>query len=229
LLSGIDNISPAAILENFEMSDCMAPYPDLLERARASPVFVRDVLRAELPGIFLDAYLAFTQRPTNVVVITSGTFDYVYDNYAELEAMSAVEPDAVTESRLVGAVGFSAPHARRRQHDDGRLRGWVGPTGATFGAGWDKGHFIGHCIGGAVDGLEMNVFLQRRSVNRGGYRRLERYATVRPGTLCFSRPIYDGPSACPVAVEFGVLTVEGTLSVELFDNRPGPSVGHESA
>lgn len=96
------------------MSDCMRFYRDLLERARASSASVKDALRAALPDIFLDAYLTFTRRPTNVILITSGTFDYVYDNYAELEATGAVEPDAVTESRLVGAVGFSAPHERKR-------------------------------------------------------------------------------------------------------------------
>ncbi len=28
-----------------------------------------------------------------------------------------------------------------------------------FGRQWDKGHFVAHSIGGAVDGWELNVFL----------------------------------------------------------------------
>ena len=124
------------------------------------------------------------------------------DDYATLEATGLAQPDGVSEARLVGAVGYSKPSHGRR--DDSRLRGWVGPTGATFGAAWDKGHFIAHSIGGAVDGLEANVFLQRRSVNRGAYREMERYCAANPGVLCFSRPLYSDLSALPTEVEFGV-------------------------
>jgi hypothetical protein len=76
---------------------------------------------------------------TKVVSMTSGTFEYTYDNYAEREATGAVERDAGTESRLVHAIGIARVNVARR--DDGRLSGWVGPT---FGPGWDKGHFIAH-------------------------------------------------------------------------------------
>jgi hypothetical protein len=141
----------------------------------------------------------------------------VYDDCATLEAIGVIETDAVTEARLVGAVGFSQPNSRHR--DDSRLRGWVGPTGATFGSTWDKGHFIAHSIGGAVDGLEANVFLQLRKVNRGGYRGMERYCASNPGVLCFSRPLYSDASARPSQVEFGVLKPTGELWLQVFNNR----------
>lgn len=67
--------------------------------------------------------------------------------------------------------------------------------------------------------MEMNVFLQKRSVNRGGYRRLERYCAANPGVLCFSRPVYADPSAVPIRVEFGVLRADGVLEIEVFENR----------
>lgn len=195
------------------------PYGALLAEAEGERAVLTAFLRRELPYLWVDAYARMTPREMNIIAVTHGTFDYIYDNYAELEAMGVVAADDVTESRLVAAIGISAPAMKSRRHDDGRLRGWVGPTDSTFGPTWDKGHFIAHTIGGAVDGLEMNVFKQLRAVNRGEYRRLERYCAKNPGTFCFSRPVYDDPSAVPVAVEFGVLTADGVLDVRLLRNR----------
>ena len=197
--------------------DFRLPYTDLLAQARVGPESVHQHLRRELPYLWLDQYLEMTPRETNILVFPHGTFDYLYDDYASLEATGVVEPDGVTEARLVAAVGISRPSQRSR--DDARLRGWVGPTGRTFGDAWDKGHFIAHSIGGAVDGLEANVFLQLRRVNRGGYRQMERYCAGNPGVLCFARPLYDDPSARPAQVEFGVLKTDGELWVERFANR----------
>ncbi len=180
---------------------------------------VGQLLRQELPYLWREAYQSMTPRLTHISIVTHGTFDYVYDDYATLEAMGTVEVDGATESRLVGAVGFSRPNLRTRRHDDSRLRGWVGPTGATFGSDWDKGHFIAHSIGGAVDGVEANVFRQLRSVNRGAYRRMEKYCAGNPGVLCFSRPLYADESANPSQIEFGVLKPDGDLWVEMFENR----------
>jgi len=195
------------------------PYQDLLAQAHAEcePGAVHEYLRRELPYVWRDAYLVMTPRQTNILVFPHGTFDYFYDDYASLEATGIVERDDVTEARLMAAVGTSSPS--RRSRDDSRLRGWVGPTGRTFGDDWDKGHFIAHSIGGAVDGLEANVFLQLRRVNRGGYRQMERYCAANPGVLCFARPLYDDSSARPAQVEFGVLKPDGELWVERFDNR----------
>lgn len=194
-------------------------YEVLLAEAARLGAPVMDFLRKELPHLWLYAYQEMTPRMTNIITVNQGSFDYIYDNYAELEATGAVPADDVTESRLVAAVGVSVAATRSRRHDDGRLKGWVGPTNSTFGEMWDKGHFIAHTIGGAVDGLEMNVFKQLRAVNRGEYRRLERYCADNPGTFCFSRPVYEDPSAVPVAVEFGVLTGDGVLDVRVFANR----------
>ena len=197
--------------------DFRRPYTDLLVEARVGPESVQQHLRRELSYLWRDQYLEMTPRQTNILVFPHGTFDYFYDDYASLEATGVVKPDGVTEARLVAAVGISRPGHRSR--DDGRLRGWVGPTGRTFGDAWDKGHFIAHSIGGAVDGLEANVFLQLRRVNRGEYRRMERYCADNPGVLCFARPLYDDASARPAQVEFGVLKTDGELWVERFENR----------
>jgi len=201
------------------MAEYLLEYEELLAAAQNAPVPVMQYLRQELPYLWQHAYLAMRPpRETNIVIFTHGTFDYVYDDYATLEAIGVVAADDVTEARLVAAVGLSQPNIRTRHHDDSRLRGWVGPTGEVFGSNWDKGHFIAHSIGGAVDGLEANVFRQLRAVNRGGYRRMERYCAANPGVLCFSRPLYNDASARPSHVEFGVLKPAGEWWIQLFEN-----------
>ena len=184
---------------------------------------VADFLRAELPHVWSDAYLAMTPgRQPNVDVITLGTFDYIYDDQDTLAATGLVPEDLSVESRVVAVIGGSAPDLRHR--DDSRLRGWLGPTENTFGKAWDKGHFIAHSIGGAVEGSELNVFVQRRDVNRGWsaagkrYTSMEKYCAANVGVLCWSRPIYTDGSAMPLQVEFGVLKIDGELWVDTFAN-----------
>ena len=111
----------------------------------------------------------------------------MFDHYTMLEATGVVPYDAKSEGRLVAVSGRST--VRKGKRDDYRLKGWVGATEKTFGPGWDKGHFIAHAIGGAVDQAEVNVFVQRRDLNRGWsaegrrYRDMERYCELNPGRL----------------------------------------------
>jgi hypothetical protein len=180
-------------------------------------------LTEELPYAWRDAYLEMTQRATEIVRMQRGSFEYIYDDYATLEVTGAVRPSPDDEARLVGVLGRSEPKTERR--DDSRLRGWVGPTQKSFGREWDKGHFIAHSIGGAVDGWELNVFVQRRELNRGWseagkrFREMEKYCVSNPGTFCFGRPLYMDPTAKPAFVEFGLLQSDGKLWTECFDNR----------
>jgi hypothetical protein len=133
--------------------------------------------------------------------------------------------DPQVESRLVAVMGLSAPDKKAR--DDYRLRGWVGPTQKMYGPDWDKGHFVANSYGGAVDRLEINVFVQRRNLNRGWsvedkrYREMERYCVLNPGTFCFSRPLYLDQTSIPAFLEFGILKPNCELWVDCFDNR-GP-------
>lgn len=48
---------------------------------------------------------------------------------------------------------------------------------------------------------------------------MERYCAKHPETFFFSRTIYDDATARPAQLEFGLLTPERTLDVELFENR----------
>ena len=175
---------------------------------------VKDFLRAELPHAWHEAYAAMTPgRESNILVIARGTFDFIYDD---------ISADGDAETRVVAAIGTSAPEPRKR--DDSRLQGWLGPTGESFGTAWDKGHFVAHSVGGAVRGWELNVFIQRRDLNRGWsaagrrYRAVERYCAAHPGVLCWTRPIYTDGSAFPLQIELGVLEADDELWVETFDN-----------
>lgn len=202
----------------------MLPYDRIMAGAGVASVdgLIR-FLRDELPYVWREAYLAMTPRPSELMRFQQGSFEYLFDDYTLLEASGAVPYDPVAEGRLIAALGLSAPRPRAR--DDNRLRGWVGRTERTFGKAWDKGHYIAHTIGGAVDGLEANVFLQRRDLNRGWsaqgklFRRMETYCVQHPGTFCFARPLYTDLTAKPAQLEFGVLKTDGVLWVEYFDNR----------
>jgi hypothetical protein len=43
-------------------------------------------LTEELPYVWRDAYLKMTQRTTEIVRMQRGSFEYIYDDYATLEA-----------------------------------------------------------------------------------------------------------------------------------------------
>lgn len=165
-------------------------------------------------------------RNDTIVRIQQGPFEYVYDDYASLEAQGLVPYHPTMEARLVVAIGRSAP--RKPKRDDSRLRGWAGPTlKDEYGPGWDRGHFIAYCMGGVVDGFEVNVFIQRTSLNRGwkshargsAYRKMENYCAANIGTFCFSRPIYCDETAKPTFIEFVILKPDDELWVECFDNQ----------
>lgn len=144
--------------------------------------------------------------------------------YQALEDRGVVAPSPKEDSRLIVAFGRSAPRSRRR--DDYRLRGLIGPTNSAVGRQWDKAHFIGHALGGAVDQLEINVFIQRRDVNRGWsaagkrFRAQERYCVEHPNTFCFARPLYADGYSRVAFLDFGLLDSDGVLRVERFDNTP---------
>lgn len=198
-------------------------YLAIVAAARATSLAqLVEYLSEELPYMWRDGYLAASSLPTSIMRITHGSFEYFYDNYTMLEAKGDVPYHPTAESRLVAVHGASKPQARVR--DDGRLRGWVGPTERTFGRQWDKGHFIAHSMGGAVNGVEANVFIQRRDFNRGWsaagkrFRAMEQYCVDHPGTYCFSRPLYVDETAKPSSLEFGLLRDVDDLWVARFAN-----------
>lgn len=199
-------------------------YGSLLASAPDGPLEVMiQYLKAELPSLWRDAYLATGGRPADLFLIQRGEFEFLFDDYLGLEERGLVPPEPGAESRVVAVHGCSVVSGSRR--DDDRLRGWVGATERTFGKEWDKGHFIANSIGGSVIGSELNVFVQRRDLNRGWseagkrFRAMERHCVRHPGSYCFSRPIYTDHTAQPAYLEFGVLRQDGEIWVDCFDNR----------
>jgi hypothetical protein len=193
------------------------PYDTLLAEVVATSRAAEPALRSALPPLWLEAYKAMSVRPTDVVMFTYDSFDYWFDAYQDPDPYDPASGVPPVEARLVAAVGISSPKSTKR--DDPRLRGVTLSAMPEVEGAWDRGHFIGHAIGGTVDGNEANVFLQLRSANRGRYRRMERYCLQHPGVLCFSRPIYIDASAHPARVEFGVLTPACKWWVDLIPNR----------
>lgn len=184
-----------------------------------------EIRKLDLPKFWRAIYIENMSRSVELCRVVSGSFAYVFDDYDTMVAQGRITDDEVSESRLVVAYGQSAPPALDRKVDDRRLKGWLGPTEQSFGRSFDKGHFIAHSIGGAVDGAEFNVFIQLRTINRGWseagkrYRKMETYCKNHPGVFCFSRPFYSDTASRPSWVEFGVLQENGNLWVEVFENR----------
>lgn len=138
-------------------------YNAVLKLAELSGQPLVDYLRRELSEHWLQEYLANSTHPAKIYVFTYETFDYIYDTYQPDEKYDPLSGDSPVEARLVAAIGVSNPKSSQR--DDARLRGWPIDRTADDGGPRDKGHFLGHAIGGSVDGNEANVFRQLRSVN----------------------------------------------------------------
>jgi hypothetical protein len=160
-------------------------YKDLLSTARVeSGTNITSFLHAHLPSTWRDLYVAAIARPTNIVRFRSGSFEYLYDLYSELEASGEVPYDQTVENRVVAVFGTSA--SADKSLGPRRTRGWLGMGEDLLGANRDKGHFIAHSIGGRFD---VNVFSQDRDLNRGWsaqgklYRQMERYCQEHPGTF----------------------------------------------
>ena len=194
----------------------------LLDAGTLAPGRPKEGFFEELRNKWRNVYEDMTPHPMNLCLISLGTFEYMYDAYDLLEQLGSVPINKDYESRLVGVVGYSKPQMLVR--DDGRLKGWVGPTEKLFGRRWDKGHFVAHSVGGAVDQWELNVFAQRRDLNRGWskegktYRCMENHCFENADTLFFSRPVYSDGSSTPVMLEFGLLKPNGEWWIERFEN-----------
>ena len=111
---------------------------------------------------------------TEILQFTVDGFDFLFD-------LSTGTKESPSEERVVAAFGKS--HIPIQARDTARMKGFLGPSSKVFGDGYDKGHFIGHSLGG---GLDVNLFPQRRDINRGWskrgkvYRAMEKYCADHP-------------------------------------------------
>ncbi len=209
-----------ACLAGFDAQEWAVDYGAVATAALLDQAGLAPFLAKTLPHCWVEKYVERTDRPTAIVRVDDGPFAYVFDWYSRFaESEAAGHTDLANEDRLVAAFGHSQPADLKR--NAGRQRGWIGPTDSILGPDRDKGHFVPHSIGGA---LEINLFVQERKLNRGwsptgkAYRAIEHYCLNHPGTFFFNRPIYADGSAQPALLEVGIVTVDGTLRVEQFEN-----------
>lgn len=168
---------------------------------------VVEVLRDELPHAWHERYRRMCSGETNVLAMTVGGFDYLFDYCIDIGVTDR-------EDRVVVAFGVS--RAAEKPRAASRMKGF--PSDADRG---DRGHLIAHGSGGGVD---VNLVHQDARLNRGWspegkrYREMERYTAAHPGTFFFTRPIYDDATARPAEFEVGILRPDRTMWVELFEN-----------
>lgn len=172
-----------------------------------------------LPYEWCEKYREMTPTATNILQFNNKGFEFLFDFSSELVSKGFVTSDQAVEDRVVAVFGRSVQTCIKR--DASRIRGFLGGSMHDLKKGsTDKGHFIGHALGG---GLYINLFPQRKDINRGWskrgkvFRAMERHCSKNPGTFCFSRPIYGDCSWRPCMIEYGLLTKTG-IWVEIFDN-----------
>lgn len=176
----------------------------------------------EVTAVWTSEYAAAFPKHGEITLQNFQGFSFLIDHvwpWVEAEDVNKELP----ETRVISFFGISntnvvAENIKRRR------QGW-GPTNFIFspyGGEYDKGHFIAHGFGGPVD---VNLFPQRRDINRGWsekgkvYRKMEKYVADNPGTLVFSRPIFQDLTECPYFLEYGFFDQDLKLHVETFPNR----------
>jgi hypothetical protein len=198
--------------------DFVIEYESLLRTAMESGTNISLFLHEHLALTWSEVYGKTVSHPTNIVRFKFRTFEYICDAYSKLEMIGEVPYDQTIKDRVVVVFGTSASVSERGAR---AIRDWSPPSEQVLCTERDNGHFMAHCIGG---GLDVNVFSQERRLNRGWspqgkiYRQMESYCHQRPGTFCFSRPVYEDSSNVPRWLEFGVLKEDQTFWVEIFDN-----------
>jgi len=200
------------------MGESLIDYEYVLEGFPGSDIAeIIQILWEELPGYWCDEYIDRKPflYPDDIGDINLDGIHFLFD----LTPDPMEEGEPYIESRVVAVYGRSKVNTQKR--DVSRMKGFIGPSSKVFGANYDKGHFFAHSLGG---GLDINLFPQRRDINRGWskrgkvFREMEKYCAQNPGTFCFSRPIYCDGSWKPCLLEYGIVFDVGALWVERFEN-----------
>ena len=168
-------------------------------------------LNKVLPPLWADAYPA---SGGELLTVTTG------GKMGEKGAVSTMfdlhaSTTSKTEDRVVAVWGVSKAEPANTR-DTARMAGFLNKVWSATYPGRDRGHFFAHTMGG---GMDINLFPQLASVNRGGeWRRMERYAVEYPGTFCFIRPIYTGTSWTPSQLEYGIYKMPPTDAFRFWGN-----------
>jgi hypothetical protein len=115
-------------------------------------------LSAELPYVWADLYKKHSPHSANIMCIVRDGFEYLFDFSSELVKQGTLAPNLAVEDRIVAVHGRSQPQKKKRT-DHLMRKHPLGPAGfikthsaepSKLTAIYDKGHFIGHAIGGAL-------------------------------------------------------------------------------
>ena len=135
----------------------------LSERNSNSYSMSIDIFHYEIQQKWIESYKQFTTSLTNIVSFDDGDFTYLFDYSIELVNAGKISVEECVDARVVVAYGLSKKPVTKR--DTSRMKGFLGNFSKLFkNASYDKGHFIGHAIGGNLD---VNLFPQLTKINRG--------------------------------------------------------------
>ncbi len=179
-------------------------------------------LREDLPELWRRAYRKMAQTPTNLLRVSDGNFEILFDHASVLVARGVLPEERAPEDRVVAAFGRSTPGCARR--DTRRVVGLLGSAAELLGSRPDKGHYAGCVLGGDLDIClypQVRDLAHEWSGEGRAFRAMTRYCDEHPGTFCFARPIYDSRTWWPSEVEHGLLRADGTLWVQRVGNRAG--------
>jgi len=148
------------------------------------------------------------------------TYEVLYDQIEEYPNDEAdTLADDYIEERTIVAYGYSSKPQNERDANDKNMR--VDDQRKWADKETDRGHFIAHSFGGNI---WVNIFPQRRDINRGTseagkrYKAMENYLLKNEGIFCFSRPIYFDFYNRPYLIEYGYISRDFELVVEVFEN-----------
>ncbi|KAA6302858.1 MAG: hypothetical protein EZS26_001028 [Candidatus Ordinivivax streblomastigis] len=191
---------------------------DKIDKTTSYEEFVLALIPALL-SLWKNKYALMGHHPPKLIPFD--TVHILYDNlgpYGPDDEEDLLSKEYV-EDRTVVAYGYSASSNKDRRMNDMYMKGDNQRKWADKNT--DRGHFIGHTIGGDI---LINIFPQRRDINRGHsekgkiYVSMEKYLRQNSGIFCFSRPVYFDFSNRPYLLEYGYITKDFKLFVEIFEN-----------
>jgi len=185
-------------------------YSEIFDACIFSETNLYSITEDELTSAWIESYSQQSPLSPSIQSIILENYTFLWDE---------------TYERVVVAFGVSSHDSQspKRIRDKSRIayyyRNFIRRYQADTAS--DTGHFIAHSFGG---GLDMNLFPQKRDVNRGYssegkvYRKMESCVLINPGTFLFSRPLYYDETWRPHFIEYGIQLPGKTPCVNIFTN-----------
>jgi hypothetical protein len=160
--------------------------------SRTFDAYVGRRLPQQLSDLWCRSYKA-AYPDAEMVLVQLYSFSYLFD---------------VTGGRNIAAYGIMGGK-NLLPRDHARMAGYPKAEDRSY----HRGHMIPHSGHGGTD---INLFIQKGSVNVGPFRELEILAVDHPGSFYFVRLLYRiGPSQRPMAMEQGLFMNENPPKMEI--------------